>query len=245
MKTVHRYTVALALACSAAAAVPGCSTAPKTEAERQTLAVNADAALKNMMIADPSLQEFLDKAHAYVIFPSVGKGGFIVSGSYGRGEVFRQGQPVGYADISQAGVGLTAGGQSFSELVVFATEKEFNDFADGKEYDFGANASAVALKAGAAASANFDSGVAVFVQPQGGLMADLSLGGQRLRYVPSAGQGRTETTTTTTETRTNGASVEVRETEPATTTDRPAAEVEVNTTDRGVEVETRTNDNPQ
>jgi len=52
------------------------------------------------------------------------------------------------------------------------------------EIDFGANASAVLADKGAAASAQFVDGVAVFVRPIRGAMAEASLGGQQITYLP-------------------------------------------------------------
>ena len=52
------------------------------------------------------------------------------------------------------------------------------------EIDFGANASAVVAEKGAAAGAQFVDGVAVFVRPTGGAMAEASLGGQQIAYLP-------------------------------------------------------------
>jgi hypothetical protein len=50
--------------------------------------------------------------------------------------------------------------------------------------NFGANASAVLAENGAAADARFVDGVAVFVKPTGGAMAEASLGGQQITYMP-------------------------------------------------------------
>jgi hypothetical protein len=47
------------------------------------------------------------------------------------------------------------------------------------------NLSAVAIKAGAARSADTSKGVIVFVRSKGGLMAEASVGGQRFRYQPA------------------------------------------------------------
>jgi hypothetical protein len=50
-------------------------------------------------------------------------------------------------------------------------------------FDFGANASAVAADKGAAMGAQFVDGVAVFVRPLGGAMAEASVGGQQITYL--------------------------------------------------------------
>ncbi|WP_428937197.1 hypothetical protein [Fontivita pretiosa] len=159
----------------------GCQTAPPTESKRESLVEEAQAALKQMKAADPSLQEFLDKAHAYAIFPSVGKGGLIAGGAYGRGVVYQNGQFIGYADITQATVGAQIGGQAFRELVVFQNTESLERFKTGK-LAFSANASAVALDKGVAKAARYTDGVAVFVQPLGGLMAEASIGGQQFTF---------------------------------------------------------------
>ena len=52
------------------------------------------------------------------------------------------------------------------------------------EIDFGANASAVYLDKGAATGAQFVDGVVVFVRPTRGAMAEASLGGQQITYLP-------------------------------------------------------------
>ena len=133
--------------------------------------------------ADPSLDRFLNRAWGYVIFPGVGKGGFIAGGAYGRGVVYERGQILGFSDLTQATVGLQAGGQSFSELIVFETRTDLNRFTAGK-LAIAANLSAVALKSGAAETARYNDGVAVFVQPIGGLMFEASVGGQQFTFVP-------------------------------------------------------------
>ena len=170
---------AFALACFSLA---GCGpTEPPTEEGRQNLQDSAQVALNEFKQADSSLNDFLNKSHAYVIFPSVGKGGLIVGGANGRGTVYEQGNFAGYAELTQAQVGFLAGGQEFQELVVFATKDAFEKFRNG-ELSLGAEASAVALKAGAGASAQFKDGLAVFVKPKGGLMFDISLSGQKFDY---------------------------------------------------------------
>jgi lipid-binding SYLF domain-containing protein len=125
----------------------------------------------------------LNKSDGYVIFPTVGKGAVGIGGSYGRGEVFEHGIFVGYADISQGTIGLQLGGQTFTEVIAFADDPAMKKFESG-QFAFDANASAVAMKSGAASTDTYTNGVAVFVDVQGGLMAEAAIGGQSFTYQP-------------------------------------------------------------
>ncbi len=166
-----------------AAALIGCNTAPKSEAAQQDIIYEGTNALNAMKATDPGLENFMKGSYGYVIFPAAGKGGLIVAGGYGRGVVYQQGTMIGYADITQANIGLTAGGQKFRELIIFADKAALERFK-ANQLAFDANASAVALKSGAAATANYTNGVAVFTEPIGGLMVEASVGGQQFRFQP-------------------------------------------------------------
>ena len=167
--------------------LPGCATSPQTSEEKQTLDIDSDSTVKTMEVVDPSLKSFLDKSVAYVIFPSVGKGGAIVGGAYGRGIVYQAGMAVGYADLSQGSVGLQLGGETYAELIAFQTQDALSNFQSNK-LEFGATASAIALKSGAAAEAKWIDGVAVFFHPKGGLMLDASINGQQFTYQAKTGK---------------------------------------------------------
>jgi lipid-binding SYLF domain-containing protein len=180
MKTFSRSSLVLLPAAFAIA----CATAPTTPASRHDLEASAADALRHMKAEDPSLATpFLESAHAYAVFPRVGKGAWILGGSYGRGVVYRKGEPIGFADLTQATVGLQYGGQAFTELVVFADAGALERFTRG-HLSPTANVSAVLLKAGAAAQARYSDGVAVFVRPIGGAMVEAAVGGQQFTYQP-------------------------------------------------------------
>lgn len=170
----------------------GCSTAPKTGPEKQALQARSTGALETMKAKDPQLETLVNRAYAYAIFPSVSKAAFGVGGGYGRGDVYEQGRLVGYADITQGTAGLQAGVQDFAELILFQNNEALDRFKYGK-IKFAANASAVALKAGASTSANYSAGVLVFTLPNGGLMFEAAIGGQEFGFVPvnSAGNNGT------------------------------------------------------
>jgi lipid-binding SYLF domain-containing protein len=159
----------------------GCATAPKTPTAQANLEAEADATLQTMRQRDPSLDAMLRTAPAYVVFPDIGKGALVAGAAYGRGILYERGQHAGFVELNQASIGAQVGAQSFSELIVFTDPVEVDRLKQGA-YSFGANASAVALTEGAAAATDFSDGVAVFVVPRGGVMAELSLSGQKLNY---------------------------------------------------------------
>jgi lipid-binding SYLF domain-containing protein len=178
--TTLRISSALAIAL----ALAGCSTAPRSPEGRDALDQTARATLNQLKLEDSSLGIFLSSAYGYAVFPSIGKGGLIAGGSYGKGAVYERGNLVGFADVSQATIGLQAGGQSFSQVIVFQTREKLADFQSGN-FTFTGNASAVAVQANAAAGTQFINGVAIFISDAAGLMAEASVGGQRFTYQPA------------------------------------------------------------
>lgn len=142
------------------------------------------AAIDRMQVTDPSLRERLRHAYGYVVFPRVGKASVVLGGAFGMGEVFEQGSMIGYSAIVQITLGLQLGGQVFHELVVFDDRQALNRFKRSRT-SFAANASAVVLKAGAAAS-RAPEGATAFVQPEGGFGIDVAVGGQKFIFKPAA-----------------------------------------------------------
>lgn len=163
--------------------LPGCSTAPKSVAKRESLNADVMATITRFKVEDPSLSSFFDESLGYAVFPTVGKGGIGIGGAYGKGELFEHGVKVGYCDLSQATIGLQLGGQAYSEIIFFETTNAFNQFKSGN-YAFSAQASAVAASVGASADVDYNKGVAVFTMAKGGLMAEASIGGQKFSFVP-------------------------------------------------------------
>lgn len=164
-------------------ATAGCATAPDTQAARSDLKAASAEALKQMKAQDPTLEGFLGTSAGYVVFPRIGKGGFIFGGGFGRGIVYDRGASIGYADITQATVGFQIGGQAFTEVLAFETARDLQRFTSGR-LSLTANASAVILKTGAAATTRYTDGVAVFIRPIGGAMAEAAVGGQQFSFVP-------------------------------------------------------------
>lgn len=155
----------------------GCAATPSDSVR----IADSRAALVRFVDRDPSLQEWVNHAHGYAVFPSVGKAGLGIGGSYGTGIVFERSQPVGTTSIIQGTIGLQIGAQNFSQVIFFQDEAALRTFQRGN-FEFSAQATAVAVSAGAAASTSYEKGVAVFIMTRGGLMAEASLGGQKFEY---------------------------------------------------------------
>ena len=146
---------------------------------------------------------FFNSAYGYAVFPNIGKGGIGIGGAHGKGRVYIQGKHVGDTAMTQLTVGLQLGGQVYSQIIFFKDKRAFDEFAGGN-FEFGAQATAVAITAGVSAEANtgggtaagasggqndastvsrgYRKGMAVFTVAKGGLMYEASIGGQKFGY---------------------------------------------------------------
>ena len=149
--------------------------------------------------------DFFKHAYAYLVFPTIGKGGLGVGAAHGSGRAYEQGKYVGDVKMNQVSIGLQAGGQAFSQIVFFEDKHAFEDFTRG-EFEFDATVQAVAITASATASAGstgtsagaaggkndaatsgkYRKGLAVFTVAKGGLMYQAAVAGQKFKYKPKS-----------------------------------------------------------
>ena len=151
--------------------------------QKSAMEVSVAATLKRLEKQDPGLRQVLREAYGYAVFPQVGKAALVVGGAFGRGLLFEEGKPVGHVTIGQTTIGVQIGGDTFDEVVVFENEQSLERFKRGR-LAFAANASAVLIKAGAAATSNFEKGVKTFVYSEGGMLLEAAIGGQKFRFKP-------------------------------------------------------------
>ncbi|NTV98756.1 MAG: lipid-binding SYLF domain-containing protein [Chlorobiaceae bacterium] len=129
-----------------------------------------------------TLDRFFENAYGYVVFPNVYKGGLMLfGGGHGKGYVYEQGVLVGHSSITQVNFGPQLGGQSFAEIIFFKDKGALDTFKKGN-YELSAQATAIVVKSGMATNTDYSNGVAVFVKPKSGLMAELTVGGQKFTY---------------------------------------------------------------
>jgi len=167
--------------------VAGCSTAPKSQSDRDLLQKEAGLTIEKFKAADPGLQKFFTNAAGYAVFPSIAKGGWFLGGAYGRGIIYEKSSagtnPTGYVDTTHASIGLQWGGQTFSEIVFLETSEAVYNLKHGK-LKFSASLSAVAAKAGASTAVDYAEHVAIFTLSEAGLMLEGAVGGQKFGFAP-------------------------------------------------------------
>lgn len=160
--------------------------APVALANKQSneqLGSDVQAAIQRFQEKDSTFEPTLKGLAGYAIFPEVAKGGFMVGGAGGRGEVYEGGKLIGYAHLSQGSVGAQIGGQKFSQAVLFRRKSALNRFKRNR-LELSAQATANAADQGGAAAAKYADGIAIIILPISGLMAEASIGGQKFNFTP-------------------------------------------------------------
>ena len=152
-------------------------------AEADEYHAKSQEAISEFKENDPSIQRFFDAAPGYVVIPTVGKAGFGIGGARGKGILYENGAIIAIVTLTQLSFGFQAGGQAYSEFIFFEDDATLTNFKRGN-YELGAQASAVAITAGASADADFNGGMAIFTQAKGGLMYEASVGGQKFKVEP-------------------------------------------------------------
>jgi len=143
----------------------------------------AEEAIAVFKKADPSITKFFEKSAGWAVFPSVAKGAIGIGGAGGSGVLFEKGKAVGKTSLAQVTIGLALGGQEFAEIIFFENDLALTSFKGGN-FALSAQVSAVAAASGAAATAKYSQGVAVFTVAVGGLMYEASVGGQKFGFEP-------------------------------------------------------------
>lgn len=146
--------------------------------------------------------DLFESSYGYALFPTIGKAGFVVGGAFGKGRVYAEGKYVGDTSMTQASIGIQLGANGFSQVVFFENKEAFARFTTGN-FEFGADAQATILTAASSISVNtggtsatasggmnnavterggFHRGMATFTIVKGGLMYEVSLGGQHFSF---------------------------------------------------------------
>lgn len=149
---------------------------------------------------------YFNHSYGYAVFPTIGKGAFVVGGAHGTGHVYAQGKWVGDTALTQVSVGFQAGGEGYSQIVFFEDKRAFEEYTKGNfEFDAGVQVVAITAAAGgdagtqgasgnisggkkdaatAAAGGKYYKGMIVFTIVKGGALYQASVAGQKYSYQP-------------------------------------------------------------
>jgi len=155
--------------------------AAQTSTKDRKLVSDAVEAKADFIHTDGLMSSVFSNSYGYAIFPNVGKGGIGVGGAVGNGVVYERGSVVGKAKLTQLSIGFQFGGQAYREVIFFESKADLDRFKADK-VEFSAQASAVAVTAGASANVKYRNGVMIFTQQKGGLMYEASVGGQKFNF---------------------------------------------------------------
>jgi lipid-binding SYLF domain-containing protein len=153
--------------------------------------------------AIPAVAPYFASAYGYAVWPRIVRGGLGIGGATGRGHVYRGGTLSGSSRVVDVNIGLQAGGQAYKQIIFFEDQRAYDEFTR-EQFQFDAQASAVAVTASAQATAGtagsqassgtgrtstaaapgYVRGLQVFSMAIGGLMYQATIGGQKYNFEP-------------------------------------------------------------
>lgn len=131
---------------------------------------------------------FLKQSPGYLVFPEVVKAGFVVGGEYGEGALIEN-KPSAtkeYYSMTSASIGLQAGAQKTTYIIIFTTEKIMHNFKVSNGIEGSIDGSVVLAKWGDGkdiSSLSFEKPIIVFALNQKGLMYNLNIKGTKFQRI--------------------------------------------------------------
>ena len=160
--------------------LPTATAAVSSRAEIDAQSREALARLKEQTSAGA---ELASRAAGVLVFPEVLKGGLVVGGEYGEGQLRVGGVPTRYYRLASASVGFQLGVQKKSVVILFMTPESLDRFRRSKGWKAGVDASVAIATLGAGDQIDTETArkpVIAFVFSNKGLMYNLTLEGSRI-----------------------------------------------------------------
>lgn len=158
-------------------------------ARKEVLDARIEEALESLGEETMAGAKLAEKAEGMLVFPSVGKAGFLVGGGYGEGALLVDGEIVQYYRTATASFGLQAGVQRRSEVILFLTEDALKNFRASNGWEIGVDGSVAIANIGAGGEIDtktLNEPVVAFIFSNKGLMANLSLEGSKITKIDKA-----------------------------------------------------------
>lgn len=155
-------------------------------ASRDEIDAHVREALTTLRQQSSAAQELERKATGVLVFPRVVKAGFGIGGEYGEGALFIKGAPVAYYSIASASLGLQAGAQTRSQVMMFMTEQALKDFRRSEGWKAGVDGSVAVATIGAGGAIDTKTTqqpIIGFIFSTKGLMANLTFEGTKITQI--------------------------------------------------------------
>lgn len=180
--------IGAAMAVLALPAMSACSTVANSPASQADITASSSQALNKLVRENPAAAAISQQSRAVLVFPEMVKGGLVVGGAYGEGELRKGGRTTGYYTSFTGSWGLQAGAQSYGYAVFLMNDNAIQYLEQSDGWEIGVGPTVVVVNAGIAenlSSSTLQDDAYAFIFDQRGLMAGVSIEGTKVTKVAS------------------------------------------------------------
>lgn len=144
------------------------------------------AALEELYATTPAAKVIGAEAKGILVFPHIGKGGFLIAGSYGTGALYKHGAATDYYNTVEISYGFQAGIEKYAYVLFFMTDDGLAYLDKSGGFELGAGPSFTIVDEG------FSAGIGTtksrddiygFVFGQKGLMGGIGIKGSKITRI--------------------------------------------------------------
>jgi lipid-binding SYLF domain-containing protein len=157
-------------------------TEEQKDTQRTTLEQHARATLTELYGMNTAARTLSADAEGILVFPSIVEGSFIVGAQSGDGVLFVNDQASGYYNASGMSFGFQAGGQAYSQVLMFMTPEQLDKFRNSSGFQVGVDGGVTVISADMAAGVNtnnLQTDIVAFVFGAEGLAGGVALDGTK------------------------------------------------------------------
>ena len=155
-------------------------------ASREVLDAKVRAAVQDLYKTSSAARELGGRAQAILVFPEVYKGGLVIGAEFGEGALLEGGRTAGYFNIASGSIGLQAGVQRKSVVIMFLTSDALKRFEHVKGWKAGVDGSVAIATLGTGGELDTETvqkPIIGFVYGNQGLMYNLTLEGSKITRI--------------------------------------------------------------
>jgi lipid-binding SYLF domain-containing protein len=166
--------------------VLGLSPAVGHAASAEILDAKVREAVQELYKTSSAAKELGARAQAVLVFPEIYKAGLVIGGEFGEGALLEGGRTAGYYNIASGSIGLQAGVQRKSVVIMFMTAESLKRFHDVKGWKAGVDGSVAIATLGVGGALDTETmqkPIVGFVYSNKGLMYNLTLEGSKITRI--------------------------------------------------------------